>query len=533
MNDVTYPIELNTDLKKLGAAINLLEQMRVEYNRQSALALKVSKADKFRQYGEVYRVKQETLLAEYRTLKQKIRLAAYTDKEWQELSFDEQEALDRTLYGDKATLQQTATLATSEALTELKTIDLDSLDSLAGSDPLEDFTTYTEVDSGADITVTSTKVDVSSMDRGADSHVSKSFGASHFGDFEHRFEVLISAQTGSAIHGHWGLANAASNLEDLIIANVGMAYYFTVNIHKIKDWENDASDQTTELSLSTLYYVTMSRSGTTTTARIHTTDYYGEPGSVEVDTLTYTSSSTAYQYVMVTLSRGSSSGSPTSFYTQNLDLQEAVAWVKNLSDSVAISDSIAKAFGQVQADTQGIADESGMGVGKVPSVEAIAIADAISKGVGLGKADTVAITDSFSRVVEYVRGFADTIGITDAIANAVAQVRTDTIAIGDAISKGVGKARADTIAIADSFSRVVAYVRALADTVGITDSISTAFSGGIAHILNLADRMLITDSISGVLETCTNLRRGVSRMAVNRLAASRMLINRCFRRKVI
>ncbi len=324
MYGITYPPELDNDLDKLGAVYNLLEQMRLEYNRQSAIAASDMKyKGKLKSYSQIYRVKQETLLAEYRTLKGAIRLAKYKVKKWQSLSEKKQSKLEATLYGDKTLLKGITTLATSEALTELLAMDLDSLASIPGSDPLEDFTGYAEVDSGADITVTSTKVDVSSMDRGAVSHVSKSFGASHFGDFEHRFEVLISAQTGSAIHGHWGLANAASTLADIITANVGMAYFFTVNIHKIKDWENDASDETGALSLSTLYYVTMSRSGTTTTARIHTTDYYGEPGSVEVDTLTYTSSSTAYQYVMACLSRDSSSGSPTSFYTQNLDLQEA------------------------------------------------------------------------------------------------------------------------------------------------------------------------------------------------------------------
>ncbi len=329
---ITYPSSADTDLKKLGAVLNLREQMRLEYNRQSAVAVKDAKAGKFRQYGKVYQAKQETLLAEYRTLKQKIRLAAYTDLEWQALSFDEQEVLDRTLYGDKATLQQTATLATSEALSELKAIDLVSLDSLAGSDPLEDFTGYTEVDSGTDITVTSTKVDVVTMNRAANSSVYKDAGAAHFGDFTHKFEIYISFATDAdSIHGHWGLSNAAaSTIQDIVTANIGMAFFYSIaatDILKIKDWENDLSDQTGEgvASDGVLYFITIDRSGTTTTARIHTTDYYGEPGSSEVDTLTFTSSNTTYRYVMACLSRDAAGVTPTSFYTQNLDLQEAVA----------------------------------------------------------------------------------------------------------------------------------------------------------------------------------------------------------------
>ena len=332
MNDITYPIELNTDLKKLGAVYNLLEQARLEYNRQSAIAAADGKyAGKFRQYGGVYRVKQEKLLAEYRTLKQKIRLAAYTDAEWKALSFDEQSVLDGTLYGDKAALQQTATLATSTALTELKAVDLDSLDSLPANDPIENFTTYTEVDSGTDITVTAPKVDVVTMDIGANSSVYKSYGAAHFGNFTHKFEIYISASSGGAAFlGHWGLSNAAaSTIADIVTANIGMAIFFSSppnDILTIKDWENDLSDQTGNgvASEGVLYYLTIDRSGTTTTARIHTVDYYGEPGSVELDTLTFTSSATAYEFVMACLSRDSGTGANVSAYTQNLDLQEAV-----------------------------------------------------------------------------------------------------------------------------------------------------------------------------------------------------------------
>lgn len=172
---------------------------------------------------------------------------------------------------------------------------------------------------------------------------------------------------------------------------------------------------------------------------------------------------------------------------------------KSLSDTVAIGDSISKAFGAVKADSVGLAD-------------------VIGKASGLAKADSVAISDSISK--------------------AISLIKSDSVAIVDVISKGIGLIKTDTIAIADTFTRVVNYIRAFADNVSISDAIGKAISIaksdvmaitdsmiaalGVTHILNLFDTVVITDSFSGALRVKTYLRQRISRMGIQRLNISRM-----------
>lgn len=56
----------------------------------------------------------------------------------------------------------------------------------------EDFTPYTEVDGGGDITRASERITFTTMRRGADDYVWKDFGVDYFDDFTHNFTVSIS-----------------------------------------------------------------------------------------------------------------------------------------------------------------------------------------------------------------------------------------------------------------------------------------------------------------------------------------------------
>lgn len=170
---------------------------------------------------------------------------------------------------------------------------------------------------------------------------------------------------------------------------------------------------------------------------------------------------------------------------------EERALVKSFSDSVAISDSISKAFGAVQSDSVALTDTI-IKASYIAKAESVSIADSLAKVVGLAQTDAVAITDSPVKAVGMVR--SDAVTIADSISKAVLIAKTDTVAIADSFSRVVNYVRAlsDTVTITDAFSRVVDYVRSLSDSVAITDS----FSRAVAYVRALGDSLAIADSVS-------------------------------------
>lgn len=86
----------------------------------------------------------------------------------------------------------------------------------------EDFTTYTEVDPGNDITVdSSTKVSwVDLQARDITAHLYKDKGIDYFsGDFTHKFEVQFSNVANITQMAFWALANSVGDIEDWKSAN--------------------------------------------------------------------------------------------------------------------------------------------------------------------------------------------------------------------------------------------------------------------------------------------------------------------------
>ena len=194
---------------------------------------------------------------------------------------------------------------------------------------VEDFTTFTEVDGGADITVTSTKCDVVLMRNDEDSSVYKDYTASHFDDFDHDIETTVTAvSTAQFLYGGiWNVANtSASTLQDINDNNDG--YWCAWRTPDTAEnvgirFENEISDNNDTsivLSKSTKYYLTIERTATTLKTFI-----YDDSGRTSlVDTLTITREGTTFRYLAGCCSRDSTTNSARITYsTENLDLQES------------------------------------------------------------------------------------------------------------------------------------------------------------------------------------------------------------------
>lgn len=214
-------------------------------------------------------------------------------------------------------------------------------------DPLEDFTTYTEVDGGSDnvTIVDATQIDFTDLSRVEETYVYKDFNVGHFGDFEHLPSAKITARNtlGRAIV--YVLANIVD--DGLAVRNDdGISLQF---LHATGPSQNQlylqhfASGSATNdffqpWVVGTRYWFTLSRSGSTITCKI----YDDVDRTNLLDTLSVLGDATTYRYYypLSTFNSGTSGASITgSIYAT--DLQEAaafqVAWARNSNQLIGVS----------------------------------------------------------------------------------------------------------------------------------------------------------------------------------------------------
>lgn len=339
---INYPSTVNTDFEKLSAVYSLLEQARLEHNRQGELARSDWAKNKDKWYlfalrpkrlgGNTFWDKVLPLLQEQNRLKRNIRKANYTDEQWHKLDDEERNKVTKQLFGDKEILKDEPTEATCTLLDELKGMSFESLEGKAPDDPIEDFTTYTEVDPNSDFTITSSKIAVDGLRRDAAAYVYKDMGSGHFGDFEHLLKITKSASFEDfAVLGWWGLSNVATTFYGMDVANVGLvllAYSATTELVEMRDFDTGGVDYMAGGDATK--WLTVERAGTTATCKIYSD---AERTSLD-DTLSITCATTTYQYILGTFSRESSNNGEVEAYgdIEDLDLQEG-ATEKSSSDS--------------------------------------------------------------------------------------------------------------------------------------------------------------------------------------------------------
>lgn len=214
---------------------------------------------------------------------------------------------------------------------------------------VEDFSTYTEVDPGTKIGITSTKITVTTMLDSDDARVYKDFGAGYFSaDFEHWITVYQNSSTVTGLANIvWGVSNITT-AEVVAEGTQGIylrMYEETASAASlfIRDHNgaNSASDNNTSLSLNTPYYLKIKRDeaiGTYGTAYVY---IYSDSGRTTlVDTLTITLSASSkldYRYVYGYAGWGSEAGAYSwSGYTENLDLNLATP----VTETPAVQDII-------------------------------------------------------------------------------------------------------------------------------------------------------------------------------------------------
>lgn len=207
-----------------------------------------------------------------------------------------------------------------------------------------DFTTFTEVDPGTKIAVTSTKIDVTTMLDSDDARVYKDMGAGHFaGDFEHLITVYVNSSTVNGLANLvWGVSNTTTDE----VTNLGS------NGHWLRMYDENGTNGSLAfremdggaayddgtgltLSLNTPYYLKCKRDeavGTYGTVYVYIYSDSGRTTLVDTLSIAVHSSTKDYQYVYAYAGWGSEAGAYSwTGYTENLDLQESTTSIKTIN----------------------------------------------------------------------------------------------------------------------------------------------------------------------------------------------------------
>jgi len=216
--------------------------------------------------------------------------------------------------------------------------------------PLEDFTTYTEVDPNSHLSQTTSRSTFSTLQREETAYLYDDKGSGHFdGDFEHLFDFYVSVAESNFAGIVWAVAqdlgNYGAQSNELLLILRGYGTYATVWIREVVGG-SAYSSTTYTIALSTYYYGTVSRSGDQFQLKL-----YSDADRTDLlATLNLTLHSVlSYQYIYAPQSYGSGGTYEASGYVENLDLQEGGVTAKTWTSDVHLVKRLTKTY---TADTQ-------------------------------------------------------------------------------------------------------------------------------------------------------------------------------------
>ena len=199
---------------------------------------------------------------------------------------------------------------------------------IVNASPLyEDFTTYTEVEPDDRIQKTPTHVDYADA-RDETAYLYKDYGDDYFGtSFTHFIQVNRVTDLTKAIAGFWMLSNSIGDMKDIQDAG-GDAILLDFYVHltagrqvRLREIVNGiiSNLEQTAYSKATDYYVTITRDGTSISAKFYS-DEARENFLFELDGTLSENNSYRYLYVSASYDTGLA-GSAGTLDVDNLDLQ--------------------------------------------------------------------------------------------------------------------------------------------------------------------------------------------------------------------
>ena len=295
----------------------------------------------------------------------------------------------------------------------------------------ENFTGYTEVDTGADLTVTASKADANDVLGNVDCYLYKDFTANHFDALDIDYEIYIEDPVVDLGFGGPGLANAVGTpggTADWAATDPYAATFHhsngSVYFRLMKG--DDTGEDDYIASKDTLYYCTLSRAAGNDTVSLLI--YSNSARTTLLDTLSVSGfGTTKWRYCYAFAAFTSGMAREWDGYVQNLDLNEPVYYDESCSVIIGVLASASRAWGYVRA--------SAVLIGTVVSATKSWVTTITSSVV-------VGIVTTASRVFENVRLSAVIIGMAVSTTRAVAFARVAEVLIGvtaSAIKSWIGQ----------------------------------------------------------------------------------------------
>lgn len=338
---------------------------------------------------------------------------------------------------------------------------------------VEDFTTYTEVDGDSTLTVISTRITGTAQDCTTTSYVYDDKGASHFGDFEHLITVDIDTVPDAGGFGAWSCSTVYGDWT-MIDYEPGMALYIYDDAYYVQLYNMDDLTKDYYNGIATTYYLTIERSSTTGTCKI-----YDDSGRTNlVDTLSLTVDNDACRYIQGHFSRNGASGNVT-FYTENLDLQEAVTDYP-ISASVdlglAVTASRLADYPRIASVSLGLSTSASRAIAVSRSSSAtLGFVASILKAIGLSSSVDLGFSVTASRSLAAARSSLVTLGFVNTVNRVIAVARSASTTLGFsiAIQKAITLSSSVTMGFHATVSRTITVSRSAAVVLGLYTVAST------------------------------------------------------------
>ena len=202
-------------------------------------------------------------------------------------------------------------------------------------DPLENLTTYTEVDAGGYLTVDSAKVVAIDLPRNVESWLYKDFGVDHFnGDFSHLSRIKATASTAACRIYNYILANSTDGPYQIFLDSGSFlgGWYLEAANKEFRIIEFDSGvgyqDVSIPITLGTDYWQDYSRDEVIGTYGTFYGDIYDDvdyTSLFDALSLALHTSKKDFRYLYTIASWNTGAAGPGSMESGDFDLQEAVA----------------------------------------------------------------------------------------------------------------------------------------------------------------------------------------------------------------
>lgn len=382
-------------------------------------------------------------------------------------------------------------------------IDVDAIEKsgrqLGVDDPIEDWTTYTEVDPNSHISKTSSVITFTDLTRGETAYVYSDKGAAHFdGDFEHLVDTKQTAHSDSGIFVCWALANDLNDYYHLIANNnsaiiVRLSNATTVmTIYEIKGGGVTGSGNYT-FAEGTRDYLKIKRDEAVGTyGTVYCYIYSDAARTSLLATLSVTlTEKQDFRYVYGVNTYNDGNAYTVNGDVSNLDLQEVIS--KAIASGITVSATVGR----------GIARSVSAGVALSATAQRV-----IAKGLSAG----VVLSATVSRFLLYTKTILAGIALSADVGRTVGKGISATLISSASVGRTIARAISASFALTGSvpsrpFTKAISTGVALSAAVGRTvkKTIATTLVASVTVGRNL------TRSIAAGVALSVGVGRSMSR----------------------